>query len=663
MTYIGSLQGSPTGATSGSSSSMAINPGGGISGLSSGINTDAIVSGLVGAAQVPLVHVLQQRQVLQWQQEQYQQVNSSLSTLQNSVSPLQLQSTFLQQNVTSSNTSVATATGSPAGAGGTFNVDVNQLAQSATVYSSSTLSKDGSNFASKTLSELGYSSGITLNVNGQSQQFQKTDTIASVLQAISGNTSVGVTGFYDSNSGKVVLQTTGTGSGSMIRTDTTTADFLKNTLNIATPADVTSGLSTGSSITTAETLHINGQRIQVGSGSQVTTEAQLKDAINNLTSKTGVTADDSSGKLVLKAASTLISPISVSDPNNLFQFASTTPQDQVAQDASYTINGFTSTSPTNTASYNGMSLGLTGKGSTTLTSSIDTQSVVKAITDFVKQYNTTLQVMQHYYTQKRDLSYQPLTSDQASQMTQDQIGKWNQKAQTGLLGNDMLLGSVMNSVENASTTMLNGQPSSTLNGKAVTLNSLGSIGIQPIDPLKGVDSGSTAPGVTTTGWGSYGLLEINTQKLTQAVQQDPQAVMRLFTNEPGLSGNVSTMDKGIAVQMYDTLQNQVQQLTTQTGAPPSNTTVDTSQILPSTPLDPNADFKTEFGIDSLDTSSFGHQISSLDSEATDLQTQVDSLRSRYQKEFSNMEGILSGLSSQSGYLAGLSGVGSSSSGG
>jgi len=104
MTYIGSLSGS---SSSGSSSTQNT---GSISGLASGINTDAIVNALVQGAQAPLVSQLQQRQVLQWKQENYQQVNTALNSLQSSLSNLRLQSTFLAQQTSSSNSSLITAT-------------------------------------------------------------------------------------------------------------------------------------------------------------------------------------------------------------------------------------------------------------------------------------------------------------------------------------------------------------------------------------------------------------------------------------------------------------------------------------------------------------------------------------------------------------------------
>ncbi|MCL6442187.1 MAG: flagellar filament capping protein FliD [Alicyclobacillus sp.] len=703
MTYIGSLSGAngTGGSSTGGISQLLYTPGSGLSGLASGINTDAMVNAMVQAAQVPLVHLLQQRQIAQWQEMRYQQVNASLSALQNSVFTMQLQSTFMPHTVASSNASAITGSASSVTPTGSYSVAVSQLAQGATVYSDTRLSTDPNWASNTTLSSLGYSSGVTLNINGQTFKFQSTDTLSTVLSDITSNSLANVAAFYDPSAGQVVMQTTNTGSGAAIKVDdATTAQFLKKALSMTLPSTVTGTTDLSGGLTSNVVIEINGQQIQLNGSASAplplsapSGTPSIVSTINSYSSQTGVTAsvwtDPVTGQQHLMLTPTytdstgtqydLMSPISVDttgDPSNILglqSYAASLPQN-AARDAKYTVNGYSTSSATNQVNYNGLTLNLMSTTSTpvSITVSTDVNTIVNSIENFVQQYNQSLQLMQGLYYEQRNYDYPPLTQQQASQLTQEQIEQWNEKAQSGMLSNDPLLGSIMTTLENDMQMQVTGQTTSTVNGQSTTLNSLASIGITPIDPLTGVSSGAIAPGVTTAGWNSYGLLQIDTAQLTAAVEADPNAVMRLFTNNPTLPGNQAGMGSGIAVQLSTDLNNATQQLTDEAGSNPNindevitkdsnGNTIGGAGLLPYTLIDPNADFNSLFATDPVDVSYLGQQINGLDTQATDMQQQISLLQTRYENEFSQMEQTISSLSSQSSFLSGL--MGSSSSGG
>jgi flagellar hook-associated protein 2 len=683
VAYIGSLQG--TTSSSSGTTSTTFTPGSGISGLASGIDTDSMVQGLMGAAQVPLVELLQQRQILQWQEIRYQQVNASLSTLQNAAQTMQLQSTFMANTATSSNPNVITATANTLVPQGNYSVTVQQLAQGATVMSSTPITTSDANYPSDTtLSSVGYGSGVNLIINGESFSFQGTDTLQTVLDQIKGDPNAGVSGFFDTGSNNFVFQTTATGSQAMMNVDSTTAAFFQNAFSVDAAPSVTSTVSIPSSgLATAATLEINGQKIQLQAGA-VTSDVET--AINNVSSSTGVTATtNANGNIVLNSStsgSQLLSLISVSESDSSDELGfqspyanSTVQQQQVAQDAQYVINGLSESSSTNQATYNGLSLNLVSTSSSPVQIgvSVDAGTIANSITNFVQQYNQTLQLMQGLYNENRNYNYQPLTSSQESQMTQTQIDQWNEQAQMGMLADDPTIGGIMNTMENDMQNIVSGQPQSTVNGQVTTLNSLASIGITPINPLTGTSAGDEAPGVTTSGWNSYGLLQIDPTQLQAAIQADPQAVMSLFTNNPSLPGNNTNGGTGIGVQLYQDISNSVQTLTQQAGVNPnvnslvsattsSGATVAGAGLMVSTAIDPNANFTTLFGSDSLDVSYIGSELQTMDTQATSMQQQLNNLQTRYQTEFSQMEQSMSNLSSQSSGLTAMLGGGSSSSG-
>ena len=661
MAYIGALTGSTSGTT-GQTGPVDFSR---ISGLASGLDTDSIVNGLVQANQAPLVSLLQQRQLLLWKQADYQRVYSSLSDLRNSLFSMKLQSTYLAQTVSSTAPSLVTGAGGPSTPGGSYSITVSRLAQGATAASSSVLSTDP-NYGNTALSALGVTGTANLTINGENFSFDSSKTINDVLSAISGDLKSGVTAFYDPNAGRVVLQTTATGSGAKIQVTNDSAGLFSNVFKINPAADLSAKPTlNGSNLANAGVVEINGVRFQFNTGMTVT---DVVNAINAQTSTTGVTAayDSTSGTLTLSGGGTLYSPISVYDPNNVLGFAGQPQATGTAVDAVYTVNGFTTTSSTNNPTYNGLSLnllGVTGSTPVTLTVGPDVNTVVQNIENFISQYNKTMQLMQKLYGETRNYDYQPLTSAQAAQMTQTQIDQWNLKAQSGMLAHDMLLGSAMDNLMNDAQAVVGGQPNVTINGSTVNLNSLAAIGITTIDPLYGPAAGSTAPGVdfSSFGWGSNGLLQVDTTKLTAALQANPQAVMRLFTNDPSLTGSSDTSQTGIAVQLYNAVNSAMDQIKQEADVNQAtlSSSSDTSgqTPLPYTPVDPNGDLNALFAADSLNTSFIGQQLRDMDQRSLDMQQQLSDLRQRYYDEFTQMEEALAQLNSQSAYLSSMLGQG------
>lgn len=106
------------------------------SGLASGLDTDSMVRDLMRVQRMKVDKLFQNRQTLQWQQEDYRSMNGLLNTLRNKSFDMRLQSAYRKFNVTSSNDSVvsASAAGNASEASYTFN-SVTKLASSATMVS------------------------------------------------------------------------------------------------------------------------------------------------------------------------------------------------------------------------------------------------------------------------------------------------------------------------------------------------------------------------------------------------------------------------------------------------------------------------------------------------------------------------------------------------
>ncbi|HHY66114.1 MAG TPA: flagellar filament capping protein FliD [Alicyclobacillus sp.] len=504
-----------------------------IAGLASGMDTDSMVKAMMQAESIPLNRLMQQKQLWQWKQDDYRQVNSALLDFRtNELFSMKLQSTFLAKTVSSSDTSVVTATAAATSPVASYSVSVSQLAQGVTVASATALTAAGQpqldpNAPLNQLTKAtGWSPGAgphQVTINGETVTFDPaTDTLNTLLAKISSDPKTGVTAFYDAVQDKVVFQTTATGSGAKI---TVSGDN----------DNLFAGL-----------FHLN-------------------------------------------------------------------PAGIVGQDAIYTVNGYTFRSATNTVVYNGVTMTLKGVSakdangnpvSSTLVVTTDVDTVVKAIEGFVDKYNSLMKTMNDLYHEKRNYDYPPLTDDQKSQMTQDQITKWETMAKSGMLSSDPLLGNVIDSLRGIAGSVLQGQAPSTVNGQTVTLNSLASIGI------------------TTGDWWEYGQLHVNEDQLRAAVQADPQAVMRLFTNPTSSVTDTSSPGAGIAAKLYNAVNTAIDQISQEAGS----------------------------ASDLVDNSWIGQQVREIDTQAAEMQQQLDQKRQYYYQQFTAMEQALSQLNSQAGFF-------------
>ncbi|MFS0821632.1 flagellar filament capping protein FliD [Bacillus sp. 1P02SD] len=104
-----------------------------IGGLASGMDIDQLVKDLMKAERIPLNKMNQQKQVLEWQRDDYRSMNSLLLSLRDLSFNMKLSSTFRAKNTTSSNESKVTATASAAAGNVSYTLSkVDKLATAAT---------------------------------------------------------------------------------------------------------------------------------------------------------------------------------------------------------------------------------------------------------------------------------------------------------------------------------------------------------------------------------------------------------------------------------------------------------------------------------------------------------------------------------------------------
>lgn len=113
------------------------------------------------------------------------------------------------------------------------------------------------------------------------------------------------------------------------------------------------------------------------------------------------------------------------------------------------LNGAEFESDSNTFSINGMAITAkdltTGEG-ITLTTDTDYEGVYDKIKEFFKEYNSLINEMSKLYNANTAKDMDPLTSEEKEEMTDDEVEKWETKIKDALLRKDSDLNTIMNAM-------------------------------------------------------------------------------------------------------------------------------------------------------------------------------------------------------------------------
>lgn len=149
----------------------------------------------------------------------------------------------------------------------------------------------------------------------------------------------------------------------------------------------------------------------------------------------------------------------------------------------------------------------------TMTSTTDVDDIMAKIKEFVTTYNGFIKDLNDQTKETKYRDYTPLTSEQREEMSESDIKLWEEKAKSGLLRGDTLIREGL-----AGMRSLVYQSNSGIDSK---YNSLFSIGI-----------------TTSKNYNDGGTLEIDETKLRKVLEEDPDAVEKLFKNSEGKKDDV-----------------------------------------------------------------------------------------------------------------------------
>ena len=361
-----------------------------IGGLASGMDIDQMVNDLMKAERKRIDVVEQNKQLLEWRQTEYQEINrlfanfimdakKSFGLAQTTASGL-LYNTGVGsldwvKTATSSDSNVATVQGLAQAVQGTYQLKVTRLAGNWSAASGEQISV-GEN-RDNIFDQFGLTEGdlvdFTLTTDKGSVNICKADlenvSLTQIVQEIN-NADIGVKAVYDITLDRMFLQTTQTGSNS--------------------------------------TLTITDNSTLAGGGKFITgNENKLK-----------LQYQDADGVVQGVQDSTVYAGVDA-----LFDFGAAT--------------GITQSS--NNFTINNLQVTLKQTGTTTINVATDVQGIYEHVESFVEQYNSLVDKLNTELNAKRYTDYKPLTSAERESMSEEQIKLWEEKAKSGLLRNDFMV--------------------------------------------------------------------------------------------------------------------------------------------------------------------------------------------------------------------------------
>ncbi|WP_342488685.1 flagellar filament capping protein FliD [Cytobacillus sp. FSL W7-1323] len=269
------------------------------------------------------------------------------------------------------------------------------------------------------------------------------------------------------------------------------------------------------------------------------------------------------------------------------------------ENAKFTLNGLETERTSNTFTVNGVSFTLkdtfdavNGDSPVTISINNDTDKAVEKIKEFVEKYNELIDNIQGQLSEEKYRDYAPLTSEQREAMSEKDIELWEEKAKSGLLRSDQQLSSLLSNMRMNFYTPLEGATSE--------YNQLSAIGI-----------------TTTKNYLEGGKLEINEDKLKEALENDAEGVFNLFAADGDTLG-----EQGISRRLRDTVTQSIDALTLKAG----------------NGMKTNSQF------------TIGKNLDDINNRITELESKLADKEQRYWSQFAAMETQMQKMNEQMNYM-------------
>ncbi|MGY4688938.1 flagellar hook-associated protein 2 [Salibacterium sp. K-3] len=267
------------------------------------------------------------------------------------------------------------------------------------------------------------------------------------------------------------------------------------------------------------------------------------------------------------------------------------------QNAEFTLNGIQTNRTSNTFTENGTEITLNGTSANNGNSAVievspDTEGIKETVMNFVDEYNSLIEKTGDKLSEEQYREYPPLTDDQRSEMSEQEIENWEEKSQSGYLRSDDILSGAVNSMRRSLYETVD---------TGGSFNQLTELGI-----------------TTTSNYQDGGKLEVDEDKLEEAISQDAESVYQLFSAD-----GENREDQGLARRLRESVDRTVDNISERAGGP---TTIDPSQF------------------------TIGREMNQLDDEMSDFERHLTRTENRYWDQFTRMEEAIAQANSQAQQL-------------
>lgn len=557
-----------------------------ITGLASGMDTEEMIKGLMEAEKVRLNRVEQDKQLLVWKREIYNDLNKdyanfilksrknfglTTTTSTGAFVSRSYENLTWVKKATSSDETIATVSSTSKAMNGNYEMEVKQLAEGVKAVSGEKVNSD----------MLKDKTNLEFTINGTLITVKNNDgiTMDDVVKAInSAKTTdkdgkeiapLGVRASYDAGIGRFFLQTEDTGAEAK--------------LSISASGD--------------------GQA--------------FIDALNLNVTHSGNTLDENG---IRKPDAFKIGD-SYKGQNAIFDFDGATGIEQSSNQ--FTING--------------IDFNLKSIGAFTTTIGTDIDAFYDKIKQFVDDYNELVEKTSKLLTDKRYGDYKPLTADQKKAMEKEDIELWEEKAKSGLLRSDDLLSRTM---QNSRTWMYN-----EVKDVEGSFNRLFQIGIDTEKYSRGVIGGKLVIDEVklkdAIRKDPNGVLELFFKEPEYG--KDKLKGVTSYMSEKDLSGEqirAKRQQSGVVTRLYDNLISGMQDIIEKSG------TGEDSNIYRNVKSNMLIEFVTKHG----SISTIDKDVLQLEKRIDDLNDYLIRKENSYYSQFAAMEKAISRMNQQSMWL-------------
>lgn len=585
-----------------------------IGGLASGMDIDSLVADLMKAERMPLDKLKQSKQTLEWQRDDYREMNSLLFSFRNATFDMKLTSNYRARATNSSNSEKVTATATSSASQSSYSISkVDQLATAATKVNAGGISKVATDKIdpSKSLYEMkdkfgagdqftwktGTVKSQTISVPSDGSSFKLDGTSLVNLDTdavikVDGKALEVVTDLANLGAGKVHVNTDGTLTfgDSIKKGSTIKADYVIDSAENYMSFNMGTHTSKGQ---VNETFLVQGTESLNSVFSKInSSELGVTAFYDSFTDQVTLTRKETgnynaAGEEIVTSNGFL---------NGVLKFSGIT--ETGGNNAKFTINGLDTERTSNTFEMSGVTFTLkdtftAADPAVSINVTNDTAAVFDNIKKYITLYNETIAKIQAKTDETRYRDYQPLSDEERESLTDKQQEQWDEKAQSGLLRKDSILTGALSQMRSDFYSTLSASTGS-------QFTHLSSIGI-----------------TTTSNYREGGKLLIDEAKLKKAIEENPEDVEKLFTSSGATSG-----EKGIITNLYDNLKTTMDKLNAKAG-----TSSSTSQ---------------QFTI--------GRNLSSIDNQIIRFEDRLTQVEDRYWAQFTAMEKAIQRSNDQMSYL-------------